>query len=50
MNIKVLKNIMKEVNEPNEYFLDAYDLLHPDYWIFKIENVRENLFPVCFTE
>jgi hypothetical protein len=40
MNIKELKNIMKEVNEPNEYFLDAYDLLHPDYWIFKIENVR----------
>ena len=40
MNLKDLKNIMKQVNEPNEFLLDPYDLLHPHYWIFKIENVR----------
>lgn len=40
MNLRDLKNIMKEVNEPNEYELFAYDLEHPFYWIFKVENVR----------
>ena len=40
MNIRQLKNIMKEVNEPNEFELFAYDLQHPFYWIFKVENVR----------
>ena len=41
MNIKQLKNIMKEVNEPNEFELFSHDLIHPFYWIFKVENVRE---------
>lgn len=40
MNLRDLKNIMKEVNEPNEFILEPYDLLHPHYWIFKIDNVR----------
>jgi hypothetical protein len=40
MNIRQLKNIMKEVNEPNEFELFAYDLQHPFYWIFKVERVR----------
>ena len=40
MNIRDLKNIMKEVNEPNEFELFSYDLEHPFYWIFKVENVR----------
>jgi len=40
MNIRQLKNIMKEINEPNEFELFAHDLLHPYYWIYKIENVR----------
>jgi hypothetical protein len=40
MNIRDLKNIMKEVNEPNEFELFADDLEHPFYWIFKVENVR----------
>jgi hypothetical protein len=40
MNIKQLKNIMKEVNEPNEFELLPHDLIHPFYWIFKIEKVR----------
>ncbi len=40
MNIRQLKNIMKEVNEPNEFELFAHDLQHPYYWIFKVENVR----------
>ena len=31
---------MKEINEPNEFELFAHDLLHPYYWIYKIENVR----------
>jgi hypothetical protein len=40
MNITQLKNIMKEVNAPNEFELFAYDLEHPYYWIFKIDGVR----------
>ena len=31
---------MKEVNEPNEFELFSHDLIHPYYWIFKVENVR----------
>jgi hypothetical protein len=40
MNIRQLKNIMKEVNEPNEFELFSDDLNHPYYWIFKVEGVR----------
>lgn len=40
MNIRQLKNIMKEVNEPNEFELFADDLTHPIYWVFKGENIR----------
>ena len=46
MNIRLLKNIMKEINEPNEFVLQPSDLQHPLYWIFKVENVRvKTLFP-----
>ena len=46
MNIKDIKTIMKQVNEPNEYELFPYDLTHPFYWIYKVENVRvKTLFP-----
>lgn len=41
MDIRQLKNIMKEVNEPNEFELFSYDLMHPYYWIFKVDGVRE---------
>ena len=40
MNIRDLKNIMKEVNEPNEFILEPFDLTHPFYWIFKKDNLR----------
>ena len=40
MNIKTLKNIMKEVNEPNEFILEPVDLVHPLYWIWKATNCR----------
>ena len=40
MNVKQLKDIMKEVNSPNEYELFPHDLLHPYYWIFKVDGVR----------
>ena len=40
MNVTQLKNIMKEVNEPNEFELFAYDVEHPYFWIFKVDNVR----------
>jgi hypothetical protein len=46
MNITQLKNIMKEVNEPNEFELFSHDLEHPYFWIFKVDNVRvKTLFP-----
>jgi hypothetical protein len=40
MNIKTLKNIMKEVNEPNEFILEPVDLVHSLYWIWKAPNCR----------
>jgi hypothetical protein len=40
MKINDLKGIMKEVNEPNEFELFEYDLIHPYYWIFKVDGVR----------
>ena len=40
MNITDLKNIMKEINEPNEYELFVDNLAHPYYWIFKVDGVR----------
>jgi hypothetical protein len=40
MNINELKNIMKQVNEPNEFELFLIDSAHPLYWIYKVENVR----------
>ena len=40
MNIKTLKNIMKEVNQPNEFNMVPVDLTHPLYWIWKVENCR----------
>ena len=36
MKVTGLKNIMKEVNEPNEFELFVDDLAHPYYWIFKV--------------
>ena len=48
MNIKTLKNIMKEVNAPNNYIGypsdkdggDRYPFQHPLYWVFKVSNIR----------
>lgn len=40
MNIKQLKDIMKEVNAPNEFELFPHDLEHSLYWIWKVEGVR----------
>jgi hypothetical protein len=40
MNLKDIKNIMKQVNEPNEFELSFHDINHPFYWIYKIDNVR----------
>ena len=40
MKVTGLKNIMKEVNEPNEFELFADNLEHPYYWIFKVDGVR----------
>ena len=46
MKVTGLKNIMKEVNEPNEFELFADNLQHPYYWIFKVDNVRiKTLYP-----
>jgi hypothetical protein len=40
MKVTGLKNIMKEVNEPNEFELFVDNLEHPYYWIFKVDSVR----------
>ena len=39
-SIRELKEIMMQINEPNEFELIADDLEHPYYWIYKVENVR----------
>ena len=41
MNLVELKNILKQINEPNEYTLQPLDLEHPLYWIFYVPHVRE---------
>tara|TARA_R110000764_G_scaffold54669_1_gene119150 strand:+ start:388 stop:762 length:375 start_codon:yes stop_codon:yes gene_type:complete len=40
MNIKTLKNIMKEVNQPKEFTLTPVNLTHELYWIWKVTNCR----------
>lgn len=40
MNLKDIKNIMYQVNEPNEFELSFHAANHPFYWIYKIDNVR----------
>ena len=40
MNIKQLKDIMKEVNAPNEFELIPHDLEHSLYWIWRVDGVR----------
>jgi hypothetical protein len=37
--ITALKNLMKEINEPNEFVLVPF-LTDSSYWIFKLENAR----------
>ena len=33
-------DLMKQINEPNEFILQPYNLQHSLYWVFKKENVR----------
>lgn len=40
MNIKTLKNILREVNQPKEFVLEPVNLSHPLYWIWKATNCR----------
>lgn len=38
--IKDLQKLLKQVHDPNEYALEAHNLQHPLYWIFKITNAK----------
>lgn len=38
--IKELQKILKQVHAPNEYRLVPHNMTHPNYWIWKAENVR----------
>lgn len=40
MKVIELKNIMKEINEPNEFIFEPFDKNHRFYWIFKAKNIR----------
>lgn len=40
LSITELKEIMKQVNDPDEFIMSPYDLNHPFYWIFEIQNLR----------
>jgi len=38
--IKDLQKLLKQVHDPNEYQLISHNLVHPLYWIFKVENAK----------
>jgi hypothetical protein len=40
LSITQLKNIMKEVNEPNQFIMQPFNLNHPLYWIYRLERTR----------
>jgi hypothetical protein len=40
MKVTQLKNLLKEINAPNEFIAEPLDKEHPLYWIFIIRNVR----------
>lgn len=40
MKVTELKNIMKEINDPNEFIFEPFDNNHPFYWIFRLKQVR----------
>ena len=40
MNLVGLKEILKEINEPNEFVLSPLNLEHPLYWVYSVPNVR----------
>lgn len=40
LSITQLKNIMKEVNEPNQFIMQPHDLDNELYWIYKLERTR----------
>jgi hypothetical protein len=39
MSVTILKNIMKQVNEPNEFEL-FFHADEPFYWVYKVDGVR----------
>ncbi len=39
MNVTILKNVMKQINEPNEFEL-FFHVDEPYYWVYKVEGVR----------
>ena len=40
MIAKQLKDILKQINQPNTFQLESYDLTNPIYWIFVAKGVR----------
>lgn len=50
MKVTELKNIMKEINEPNEFIFQSFDKSHPFYWIFILKNVRVKTISPKITE
>ena len=40
MIAKQLKDVLKQINEPNTFQLEAYDLSNVTYWVFVAKGVR----------
>lgn len=40
MKVTQLKNLLKEINAPNEFIVNSLDRGHPLYWIYSVKNVR----------
>jgi hypothetical protein len=38
--INELHKILLQVQEPNEFRLIPHNMTHPEFWIFKLENVK----------
>ena len=40
MSVKEIKDLLKQINEPNSFELTEYDLTNPTYWIYKGQGIR----------
>ena len=40
MSVKEIRDVLQQLNEPNEFILEEVDLTDVNYWIWKISNCK----------